>query len=453
MSLYVTKKVSNSTMIVWLICVSSLVLTFFSHYIGVSLLTIISVGIMCTGVFFLPNNKKLAILFCALPWIQVLKIDSTQPTLYHLLFFIFVLVLLKDIKKINIKILIMIITFVIYILCVRLLNQNEMEYGVLPYILSLIFMVLLFPNLKQYYKADICLDMFSLGLITAFIAERLYRDIPSMNVYLSNDTYAHSEAALRYGGLSNDANFTAMLVLIYLCFVVSSVENLNSSKIRKVSIILSSLVVIIFTFFTVSKMFFLGLIIISVFVILKKIKDYKLSTVVQYLLTIGIFIFTSYKLGYFDGIIYRLSLATDIESITTGRSSILSQYQQFLFSEGEVLFFGIGMYDRVYYEDKSTHNTIISAVYQLGIMGILLIYIPLMISLIRMAVLSLGTNVTKVSFLPIIILFLCMMSLDILMYEGLPLLLVIIIVCTMQQSTVSKRRDSHVKDFSNCSGL
>jgi uncharacterized protein involved in cysteine biosynthesis len=105
-----------------LVCMSSIGIAFLSHYIGLPVLMLISVGIMCVGIMFLPIDQKLPILFCSLPWLQVLKLDISQPTLYHLLYFVFFLVLLKDIKKVNMKLILLVLLLIIYVFTVRLLS-------------------------------------------------------------------------------------------------------------------------------------------------------------------------------------------------------------------------------------------------------------------------------------------------------------------------------------------
>ncbi|MBG9444258.1 hypothetical protein [Cytobacillus firmus] len=447
------KYLGNNSMLVSLICVSSLVFAFLSHYTGFSLLMLMSLAIMSSGIFFLPKNNKLAILFCALPWIQVLKLDSSQPTLYHLLYFVFIFVLLKDLKKINIELLLFVLLLSIYVFVNRLLNQSGMEFGFIAYMLSLLFMVILFPNLKKYYNPVLCLNLFSFGLITGFIAERIYRNIPSMYVYLSTDTYASEATALRYAGLFNDTNITAMLVLIYLCLVLNILENIYLSKKQKIIIVLSALVVVFFTFFTVSKMFFLGIALIVFYTIYRNFRFLKFSKILKFSILTILLTYVSYMLGLFDSILYRINLATDLESLTTGRSSIIREYTKFLYNEERILFFGVGMYDRLYYQDISSHNTFITAIYQLGIIGLVFIYIPMYFSLLREAILSLKVNRVQKNLIAPAILGLGMMSLDILMFVGMPILILITLVCFMGQLNVYEGGDHIAKNIGDCTSL
>lgn len=433
---------SNNWKLTMLVCMSSIGIAFLSHYIGLPVLMLISVGIMCVGIMFLPIDQKLPILFCSLPWLQVLKLDISQPTLYHLLYFVFFLVLLKDIKKVNMKLILLVLLLIIYVFTVRLFMQSELEVGFIAYVISLLFMVLLFPNIIKYYNPILCANMFAFGLLTAFIAERIYRNIPSMYEYLTTATYASYSSAIRYGGLSNDPNFLSMQVLMYLCLVLSVIEMKNVNTKKKFILFLSSLIITVFAFFSVSKMLFLGLILITGYYILRNIIKIKLGTILTYSVIVVILVFAASSLGVFDSLFYRLSEATNIYSLTTGRTAIVQVYQKLLLNNPSIMLFGIGMNDRLYYLGVSTHNTFITGIYQLGVVGFLFIYIPMILVYVRSATLSIRKFNVKKNYMSVFVLGLSMMALDLLMYEGLPILILITITCTVNQFSIDERRDS-----------
>lgn len=433
MSIYLDKQFNSFSLELFLVCASSIIVTFISHYIGLPILILISVCIMCAGILFLPNNKKLPILFCALPWIQILKLNYMQPTLYHLLYLVFFLTILLKEKKMNLELLLLILIISIYVISNRMFNQGDLEFGFIAYLISLLFMAVLFPNFKKYYEPILCAEMFSLGLLTGFIAERIYRNIPSMYVYLSSDTYAPTKTALRFAGLANDPNFMAMQVLMYLCFVINIIENKIISNKRKIILCLSSLVITIFSFFTVSKMFYLGLIFILLFIVLNKIKEFNIVKIVQISIITCLGIYVFYSIGFFDGILYRLELGSGLDIITTGRYSIFIMYINYILNNPYILLFGVGMKDRLYYNGISTHNTLITFIYQLGIIGFVFIYIPLILALLKSIVKSYSKNIHNKNYGVLVILLLCMMCLDFLMYEGLPLLIIITVTSFMNQ--------------------
>ena len=111
-------------------------------------------------------------------------------------------------------------------------------------------------------------------------------------------------------------------------------------------------------------------------------------------------------------------------------------------------FFGIGMYDRIYLNDISTHNTFVSLIYQMGIIGTIFIYIPVLFNIIK--------NIKELSVkndpVIIIIFIICCASLDILMNEALPLYIIIIIMCLARKGHAS-REEKNYEGISNCTSL
>ena len=75
----------NST----LLSIISLLLIFLSHYYNIKTCLILSVIILCSGILLFPDEHKLPILFCILPWVEVFKFNHESITLYHFLIFSF----------------------------------------------------------------------------------------------------------------------------------------------------------------------------------------------------------------------------------------------------------------------------------------------------------------------------------------------------------------------------
>jgi len=298
-------------------------------------------------------------------------------------------------------------------------NIITFDLSFFGFILMLIFCILLFPNLKKYYNPILCSKMFLIGLFLGFISEQFFRKKPNLNVFLSLNTYAPNQ--IRIGGLLNDPNFLALQSIMCLCLVINVFKSIDNKKDKHLILALSILVTII-TFLTASKMYFLCLLIIILYYIIKFLIKLKIKNLLFFLILLSISITVSYHLGFLNGIISRLNEVNNLDTLTTSRSYIAKLYIDMLYNNNKILFFGVGLYDRLYYFGRSTHNTILSGFYQLGIFGFIFIYIPLILDLFNSILKQKTYRLNNIAFFVLLI---CSISLDILMYEGLPIYIII----------------------------
>lgn len=430
-------------------CSIALLIIFLSHLFSIKILMISGIVIACTGIVILPYICKITILLSFLPWMEVLKLSPSSPTLYHMLYFSFLMFIVLKEKKIKIKSLLMILIFSIYIFFNRFIRGNLIELGFAAYIMSIIFLDLLMLNYEKYCNKILCINSLYLGIISSFLAEKVFRNINHMTIYLSSDTYTNSIDAIRYAGLFNDSNFISVLILMTLCFSFNIFKYEKLNKRRKRIMFFNLTIVSLFGFLTSSKMFFVGISIILLSIVLKSILKVRIKTIFLLFLILILVGYIFFKLGILDGILFRLNdLKVNNNDFSNGRIDILNQYMNFFYNNVYELFFGIGMYDRIYLNDISTHNTFVSLIYQMGIIGTIFIYIPVLFNIIK--------NIKELSVkndpVIIIIFIICCASLDILMNEALPLYIIIIIMCLARKGHAS-REEKNYEGISNCTSL
>ncbi|MGL4453000.1 MAG: hypothetical protein ACRCTZ_17715 [Sarcina sp.] len=399
---------------------------FLSHVYDQKVLLLIGISLACTVMICGGKIAKLPILLCFLPWIEVLKLNSTQPTLYHLFYVVGILSILRELKKINMITTIFVFIFGGYITFVRIFSDKGLDIGIIPYFISFIFICLIFTDFKNYYDEKICIDLFYFGIITSFLAERVFREIPRMLVYLSTDTYASVASAIRYGGLFNDSNFISVVLLFCICFTITVLNKNKLAKKRKINLGILLLIIIGFGFSTSSKMFLVCLGIIGIWYFGKLLINFQLKKISLFLLLVVIGFLVAYENGVLDGILFRLnSLSGGQGDFSNGRIDIALKYFEEFYNNIGVFLCGIGMYDRVYLDNISTHNTWISMIYQMGVIGTFAIYMPMLYFLMKSAKNSSLTN----NLLVWAIFFVCCSSLDLLMNEALPIYIILIVIC------------------------
>jgi O-antigen ligase len=72
--------------------------------------------------------------------------------------------------------------------------------------------------------------------------------------------------------------------------------------------------------------------------------------------------------GYFDMLLSRLGGSKNLSDFTTGRTDLWRQYLSAFRAEPKLLFFGNG-YTKVLISDRGTHNTVLQAIFQFGLVG------------------------------------------------------------------------------------
>lgn len=195
--------------------------------------------------------------------------------------------------------------------------------------------------------------------------------IPNLNGYIGGkETWIQDVQISRFAGLYADPNYYAVNVIISLCLIV--VLNYKKELSAALTIFLGALMTI-FAILTLSKSAFVMLLLPLFLLLYSKVKSRKYFVFLSTLIVSIIFALQIFagKIEMFSDILYRFNKATDIDSLTTGRSYLWRDYIDFLFENPIQLLFGGGFGAGVL-NGRAAHNTYIDLIYYLGIVGTML---------------------------------------------------------------------------------
>lgn len=192
--------------------------------------------------------------------------------------------------------------------------------------------------------------------------------IPNLSNYIGEkESFIDSDYVARFSGMYGDPNYYAVNVIIALCLVV--ILNHRKELSTALSVCLGALMVV-FVGLTMSKSAFLMLILPLLLLLYSKVKNRNyivlLCVIVAGIATVTLLF--SGKIEIFNDVLYRLNNASDIDSLTTGRSYLWQNYIDFLLDNPNTLLFG-GGFGAELVGDRGAHNTYIDLIYYLGIIG------------------------------------------------------------------------------------
>ena len=323
------------------------------------------------------QNYTLPILLFFLPWSPVLR---TSPLGYS--FFTFGLILVCGISIIKKRFKFRKYPIVAGVLLLFLTLVSKVIDGsglTMDYILF-IMLIFLFPvvkgewTLKKYDFYHVVV-FFSLGVIIAAICALNLTIFPNIARYIRVDAYA---TITRRSGFYGDANFYTAQITAAMggCLLMILQEKKPS---RLVTIVILLLLLLYSGFLSGSKSFVLvAVFTVFLWLIALMRKPGRVGLKVgafSGVALIVIVIATSSLFGdLLEVVLTRFSYSKDMESFTTGRTSLWSMYLKEIISDAKVFFLGKG-FTNVKLEGRGSHNTLIQAFFQFGFIGVpVLIY-------------------------------------------------------------------------------
>ncbi len=253
----------------------------------------------------------------------------------------------------------------------KLLDGNSLSFDYIAFLM----MIVLFPTVKEEYrtgKYDFfhTLAFFSLGIIIAALCALRYAAFPNIAQYIRVDSY---QTIIRRSGFYGDANFYTAQITAALggCLVLL----LQEKKRQRILLVIAILVVLIYCgFLSGSKSFVLvSLVMLCLWLLrLTQMKN-RLGLKILLLLcviTLGFYIASSSLFSDLLAVIdTRFSSASDMDSLTTGRTVLWQSYLSEQVGNIKVFFLGKG-FTNVKINERGSHNTILQMFYQLGFFGV-----------------------------------------------------------------------------------
>lgn len=384
--------------------------------ICLSLVALIVLGVISTNVFsilafiifalivlFAKEQFILCLLLFVLPFASLFKFSPTTLSFFTICE-ILVVIRIFCTKKFSVSVVISALLYFGYLaLGTYIRGQAFDTHHIKQFenILMLYSLVLMskdtpFEKIAIYYI---------LGMILSSIIGLYAQGKPIFYQYANQK---HSEGYMRFGGLMGDPNYYSVNMI--LAFVML----LCLRKKGKVSVgifwVLYGLLTL-FGFMTVSKSFMLMYMIIFVVTAMTVLKDK--NPIENTLLMIGvcaIMVVGLSKGGLISSVLERLTSASDMHELTTGRSTIWGYYMELLRSDPSAMVFGTGLTNTLLH-GKGTHNIYLEVVYYLGFAGILLLGLAIYFCLKRKGEKEKKTGFNKLGWIVLAIMYFFLQSL------------------------------------------
>lgn len=237
--------------------------------------------------------------------------------------------------------------------------------------LILVFVIPLVAYYSDKIDCGVFIRHYILGFVVATIIGFFVENIPSMyQLFGVSFLYTESQKEVtRFFGLAFDSNFYALsnyTIIAYLLFAFEKITPVRGFLI---------LFLLIPGIMTISKSYFLMIVILLIFYIVKNISKVKHLFLFVLFIIAGFLIFSivSNKLGYnaIELVTSRFISGAGFAENTTGRTEIWKNYID-LFNENgiKVWLFGFGFNANEFI--GAAHNTFIEIVYHYGIVGLVL---------------------------------------------------------------------------------
>lgn len=316
------------------------------------------------------QDVALPTLLFFLPFASLLKIRPGTISLFTVaLLVVYAMCFVKSFRKINVSYFVPGLLLIALSLLVKILYGYEIDNSFILFSASLLLIPLLERELGEGYDFYALTLFFALGIITAAITSQYMISFSNITRYVG---LHELNGNIRHSGYYGDPNFYAAHISAALGGALILVLN-NSQKIRSATLVLLSVSLLYCGFLSVSKSFML----VSVFLLLfwgvefvfkRGMLSAKFMIFLVALMGVFFLLSSTVFVGAFDMMLFRFGSGKSLSDLTTGRTDLWMQYLNALREDPVLLFFGRG-FTKVLVNNRGSHNTILQAVYQFGIIG------------------------------------------------------------------------------------
>lgn len=335
---------------------------------------------LCLGVFLLftmwscTKELSLPVLMFFLPWSTVLKLQYGSMTFFTVALILITLFLsIKKHAKFRLLYIAIALMMMITTLIAKQIDGNMFDASYIMFIFLLAFFPLVADKENRYDDFYTLSVFFALGVILAALAAKNLAGFPNISRFIEVEQY---QQITRRSGFYGDPNFYS--AHISCCIAAMFLLLLHEQKKLHRAIVIISIPLLLYCgFLSASKSFIVVLMItvliwLVMFMVSKQPKGAKIALVL--LTAIGVLIiFSSNSFDeLFKVIGIRFSYNSSVSDLTTGRTDLWVKYIKEILADAKIFLIGKG-FTNIKFSGKSTHNTIIQSVYQLGIIGTLLL--------------------------------------------------------------------------------
>ncbi len=360
-------KINNSFLSyrpIWLtclICISIIAGT------SVNVFSYIAFLFMLIAIVALRDEEILCVFMFVMSFANIFKANPTSQSFFTYSTVFYVLWCLIKKKAISVKFLTNIILLVTFLVLQMLLSFNVLR--TIKFTVNILFIY--FAIHSEALKNTKELFLFYILGVLVSSSIRALDLFPNIGNYIITQDFGYEgERVIRFAGMYGDPNYYSINLIISLCLLVV----LNHKKeLSALSSIFLASIAVSFVIMTVSKSPFIMLafpLILLFYSTIKK-KNYFIFLILCILATVFIFALFLGEIELFDVILYRFDKATDINSLTTGRSYIWMNYIEYLIQHPFHALLGGGVGSAIL-NGRVAHNTYIDMLYHLGLAGTIL---------------------------------------------------------------------------------
>lgn len=316
------------------------------------------------SIVLLNEDDSICFMMLVMSFANIFKASPGSQSFFTYLILFYVLWYLVKSRRISKSFLIAIV-----LLCVYLIFQIYFSIHILRTIkfvanLMFVYFAISCSSSQNIKKMSV---FYIIGIIVTSSLSAL-EIIPNLINYIgSKEMHIDGEAVARFAGMYADPNYYSINLIIALCLIVI----LNHKKLIGVipSVGLSALLVF-FAGMTTSKSAFLMLLLPLCFLMYSKLKkrNYLVFLVIVALGFVTVNLLFSGKIEIFNNVLSRIDNASDVNSLTTGRSNIWISYCEYFWDNPLPTLLGSGFGAQLV-NGRAAHNTYIDLVHYLGIIG------------------------------------------------------------------------------------
>lgn len=367
-----------------------------SFIIELPFLRLIVIGMMCSIMLFSSLDMATCHMFFFSSFYMILNYGD-----YLLYIFVAISYMLSALFKKSIEkgvIIFVFSAFAFFVFGSSALYGSEFKIGdMIP--LIMLMQIIFICNVAKPSHYEKYTNWFVIGFLISAVVGLFINDIPALQeilrtnrVYMYDSSISEFYTLNRYVGLAFDCNFFGMIT----CFVVSVLLFRKPLENKSMYMIIAVFLLLL-GFATISKSYILMTTVVC-FLYGTQLDRHFIKRIVLVLFVILLYCIIDfvYELGFVSSVIGRFSQASDLDSLTTHRSTIWLGYLEYIFLNGSTIVFGDGFNSSII--QVAAHNTYLEMLYYFGVFGIFLWckYFQLCYNKIKSKIVGMKIYTTKV---------------------------------------------------------
>lgn len=317
------------------------------------------------------QDMAVPILLFFLPWSPLLKLRPGMMSVYSMALIAVMLVfVVRNSKRFSFGHIFPAALLFVQTILVKTFTDGSINNGYILFFVCLILFPLIASEREKEYDFYTLVVFFALGIITAAISAKQLSAFPTISRYITVLEYS---SVTRLSGYYGDPNFYSAHISAAISGAL--VLLLNEEKLSRKIVMYVSLAFLLYCgFLSVSKSFAVIMICVALFWIIEVLfRRGKISSKLMMLLALaigGLFVISSVLFtDLIDMMLERfIGTGNSLSDLTTHRSELWMSYLRAFEDDPWMLFFGEGFTQKLV-GGRGSHNVVLQAVYQFGLVG------------------------------------------------------------------------------------